>query len=49
MLKSFIQYIVGMAEPHIQNIDGETYSDKTLHRIKHIPYADSVFMAMLSA
>ena len=49
MLKSFIQYIVGMAEPHIQNIDGETYSDKTLHRIKHIPYADSIGMNTLSS
>ena len=49
MLKSLIQYIVGMAEPHIQSIDGETYSDKTLHRIKHIPYADSIGMNTLSS
>jgi hypothetical protein len=49
MLKSFIQYIVGMAEPHIQTIDGETYSDKTLHRIQHIPYADSIGMNTLSS
>lgn len=49
MLKSFIQYIVGMAEPHIQHIDGEIYSDKTLHRIQHIPYADSICMNTLSS
>ena len=49
MLKSFIQYIVGMAEPHIQSIDGETYSDKQLHRIQHIPYANSIGMNTLSS
>lgn len=49
MLKSFIQYIVGMAEPHIQEIDGDTYSDKTLHRIQHIPYADRISMNTLSS
>ena len=49
MLKSFIQYIVGMAEPHIQFIGNETYSDKQLHRIKHIPYADSIGMNTLSS
>lgn len=49
MLKSFIQYIVGMAEPHIQNIGGETYSDKQLHRIKHIPYAQEITMNTLSS
>ena len=49
MLKSFIQYIVGMAEPHIQDIDGETYSDKQLHRILHIPYAKEITMNTLSS
>jgi hypothetical protein len=49
MLKSFIQYIVGMAEPHIQEIDGETYSDKQLHRIQHIPYAREISMNTLSS
>lgn len=49
MLKSFIQYILGLAEPHMQFIDGETYSDKQLHRIKHIPYADSISMNTLSS
>ena len=49
MLKSFIQYIVGMAEPHIQNIDGETYSDKHLHRICYIPYASEIRMNTLSS
>ena len=49
MLKSFIQYIVGMAEPHLQYIDGETYSDKQLHRIQHIPYASEIRMNTLSS
>lgn len=49
MLKSFVQHIVGMAEPHIECIDGETYSDKPLHRICYIPYADSIGMNTLSS
>ena len=49
MLKSAIQYIVGMSAPAIQEINGETYSDKQLHRIKHIPYADSIGMNTLSS
>lgn len=49
MLKSFIQYIVGMAEPNISHINGETYSDKQLHRIWHIPYADTIRMNTLSS
>lgn len=49
MLKDFIKYIVGLAEPHIQDIGGETYSDKPLHRISHIPYASEIRMNTLSS
>ena len=49
MLKSFIQYIVGLSAPNVQEINGETYSDKQLHRIHHIPYADSIGMNTLSS
>ena len=49
MLKSFIQYIVGMAEPHIELIGNDTYSDKQLHRIQHIPYANEIRMNTLSS
>ena len=49
MLKSFIQYIVGLSAPTVQEINGETYSDKQLHRIQHIPYADSIGMNTLSS
>ena len=49
MLKSFVQYIVGLSEPNIKDIDGETYSDKQLYRINHIPYADEITMNTLSS
>ena len=49
MLKSFVQYIVGLAEPNIHCIGGEIYSDKSLHRIKHIPYANEIRMNTLSS
>ena len=49
MLKSFIQYIVGLSAPNIQEIGGVTYSDKTLHRINPIPYASEIQMNTLSS
>lgn len=49
MLKSFIQYIVGMSAPVVQDIKGEIYSDKQLHRIQHIPYAREITMNTLSS
>ena len=49
MLKSFVQYIVGLSAPIVQEINGEIYSDKQLHRIHHIPYADSISMNTLSS
>lgn len=49
MLKSFIQYIVGLSAPTVQDIRGETYSDKALYRINHIPYADRIGMNTLSS
>ena len=49
MLKSFIQYIVGLSAPTIQDIKGEIYSDKQLHRIQHIPYAQEITMNTLSS
>ena len=49
MLKSFMQYIVGLSAPTVQEINGETYSDKQLHRIKHIPYAREITMNTLSS
>ena len=49
MIKEALRYIVGMSEPNIQHIDGETYSDKPLHRIQHIPYAIAIEMNTLSS
>lgn len=49
MLKSFIQYIVGLSAPTVQEINGETYSDKPLHRIQYIPYAKEIRMNTLSS
>lgn len=49
MLKEALQYIIGLSEPNIQNIDGETYSDKQLHRISYIPKADPIKLNTLSS
>ena len=49
MLKSFIQYIVGLSAPNIEHISGDVYSDKQLHRIQHIPYAQEITMNTLSS
>lgn len=49
MLKSFIQYIVGLSEPHIKDIGGETYSDKPMNRISYVPRASSIEMNTLSS
>lgn len=49
MIKEALKYIVGMSEPSVQHIDGETYSDKPLHRIRHIPYANAIEMNTLSS
>lgn len=49
MLKSFIQYIVGLSAPNIQDIGGVSYSDKQLHRINPIPYANEIQLNTLSS
>lgn len=49
MLKSFIQYIVGLSAPNTQEIGGATYSDKTLYRINPIPYANEIQMNTLTS
>lgn len=48
-LKEAIQYIVGMAEPHMQYIGGESYSDKPLYRISHNPHAEPIKLNTLSS
>lgn len=39
MEKEALEYAVGLAEPHIERIGGEMYSDKPLKRIVHNPKA----------
>lgn len=49
MLKEALQYIIGLSDPSIREINGETYSDKQLHRIKHNPKADPIRLNTLSS
>ena len=49
MIKNALQYIIGLSAPTVQTINGETYSDKQLHRVKHIPYAKEIAMNTLSS
>lgn len=47
MEKEALEYAVGLAEPHIEKIDGEVYSDKILRRIAYNPKADCITMTTL--
>lgn len=49
MIKKALEYIVGLSCPTIQEINGETYSDKPLNRISYIPRASSIEMNTLSS
>jgi len=49
MIKEALQYIVGMGAPNINEIKGETYSDKELFRVSHNPKAVPVKMATLKS
>lgn len=49
MIREALQYIVGLKEPSIKEIGGNTYSDKTLTRIIDIPYADEVKLSTLTS
>ena len=43
MIQKALEYIVGLKEPFIKDINGETYSDKSLNHIKqYIPMAREV-------
>lgn len=47
MIKEALQYIVGLSEPKINEVDGEKYSDKPLHRICHNPKATAIELTTL--
>lgn len=50
MLKEALQYIVGLKEPWVDNLNGDIYSDKPLNRIDmYIPKADCVTVHTLTS
>lgn len=49
MIKKALEYIVGLSCPNVQEIGGETYSDKPLNRISYVPRASSIEMNTLSS
>ena len=49
MLEKAIKYIVDLSTPTIEEIKGQTYSDKTLYRINHNPKAKQIEMHTLTS
>lgn len=49
MIKKALEYIVGLNQPTIQSIGGQTYSDKSLNRISHNPHAEPVELNTLTS
>ena len=49
MIKKALEYIVGMSEPQVLEINGEAYSDNGLHRICHNPKAQAIEMTTLTS
>ena len=49
MIRKALEYIVGLNQPAVQDINGETYSDKPLHRISYNPKAEPIKMHTLSS
>lgn len=49
MIEKAIKYIVGLKAPHIEEINGQTYSDKPLDRIIHNPKAEPIHLNTLSS
>ena len=47
MEKEALEYAVELAQPHIEEVNGEMYSDKTLKRIVHNPKAECITMTTL--
>lgn len=49
MIKQALEYIIGLKEPAISEINGSTYSDKQLNRISYVPYAKTIEMHTLTS
>lgn len=49
MLKKALEYLVGLNKPHFEEIHGDTYSDKELHRIDtYYPKAARIYLSTLT-
>lgn len=49
MIKEALQYIVGLSAPNVQQIHGEVYSDKQLHRVDYAPKAEPIQLTTLDS
>lgn len=49
MIKEALQYIVSLSAPTVQEIKGQTYSDKNLHRVSYVPMAESINLSTLES
>ena len=49
MIKEALQYIIGLNRPTLEEIGGETYSDKTLCRVSFNPKAECIKMNTLTS
>ena len=49
MIEKALKYIVELRKPEIQNIGGQNYSDKPLHRISHNPKAKVIELNTLTS
>jgi hypothetical protein len=49
MIKEALQYIVGLSAPQIEEIGGETWSDKQLHRVDYCPMAEPIQLSTLES
>lgn len=49
MIEKALKYIIGLKNPDVREIDGQTYSDKQLIRINHNPKAEPIKLGTLSS
>lgn len=49
MIKEALQYIVGLSAPTTLTIEGETYSDKPLHRVDFTPLAEPIQLSTVDS
>ena len=49
MIEKALKYLMGLKAPEIQEIGGDTYSDKPLHRISYNPKAEHIELNTLTS